>query len=94
MDDKNIKRYSFKVYYRPWYEWLAWAFWLCLEIFFLQNALASGQENEPRAALIFLLIFFTLTLGGVAAYISRRLNMIEKLSRNNVNEQDKLNIGK
>ena len=57
---------------RPWYEWLLWVLWLLVELFTLQNAVASGNELEPRAATIFWVIFFILLIaGGVVWYLRR-----------------------
>ncbi len=57
---------------RAWYEWLLWALWLFVEIFILQNALASNTELEPRAATLFWVIFFVLLVaGGVVWYLRR-----------------------
>ena len=57
---------------RAWYEWLLWALWLLAEIFVLQNALSSGAELEPRAAMLFWVIFFVLLVaGGVVWYLRR-----------------------
>ena len=57
---------------RPWYEWVLWAIWFLAVIFLLQNAVASGQELEPRAATIFWVTFFVLLLaGGVVWYLRR-----------------------
>jgi len=57
---------------RSWYEWLLWALWFVLELFILQNALASGQELEPRAATIFWVTFFVLlVIGGVVWFLRR-----------------------
>jgi hypothetical protein len=57
---------------RPWYEWVLWAIWLLAVIFLLQNAVASGQELEPRAAIIFWVTFFVFLLaGGVVWYLRR-----------------------
>lgn len=57
---------------RPWYEWLLWLLWLLVEIFFLQNAIASSGELEPRAATLFWIIFAVLLLGGVVVWFVRR----------------------
>jgi hypothetical protein len=66
------EEYTIEVKKRPWYEWALWAIWLIAEIFLLQNAIASGQELEPRAATIFWISFFVLLLaGGVVWYLRR-----------------------
>ncbi len=49
-----------KWYIRPWYEWIGWAVWLVISIVFLQTAVASRTEVEPRAALLSWIIFFVL----------------------------------
>ena len=57
---------------RPWYEWVLWALWLFVEYFTMRNAIASGQELEPRAATIFWVVFFILLIaGGVVWYLRR-----------------------
>ena len=57
---------------RPWYEWLLWVVWLLAEIFTLQNAIASGAELEPRAAMLFWVIFFVLmVVGGVIWFLRK-----------------------
>ena len=69
-DDK--KNFVIKIARRPWYEWILWGIWLFLEIIFLQSAMASNQELEPRAAMIYWLIFGVLLLGGFVFWIVRR----------------------
>ena len=64
---------------RPWFEWVVWVVWLLLEIFFLQNAIASRQEIEPRAAILFWVMFGILLLGGVTTFVIRRVNKIIQL---------------
>ena len=59
---------------RAWYEWLMWMLWLLAEIFILQNAIASGKELEPRAAIIFWVIFAILLLAGGLVWLFRRNN--------------------
>jgi len=66
--------FSIEVSKRPWYEWLLWGVWLIAELFFLQNALASGQEVETRAATIFWVIFVVLLIGGAIVWYTRRLD--------------------
>lgn len=57
---------------RPLTEWILWALWLILEIFVVQNAIASGQELEPRAAAIFWVTSVVLFLAGAAVWFIRR----------------------
>jgi len=57
---------------RPWWEWLVAALWLVLEVVLLQNAIASGGELEPRAAMIFWVTFFVVLVGGVVVWFLRR----------------------
>ena len=64
--------FAIEIKKRPWYEWLLWAVWLLLELFILQNALASGAELEPRAATIFWVTFVVLGLAGVVVWFIRR----------------------
>jgi len=65
---------------RSWLVWIAWSVWLFFEIFFMQNAVASGKENEPRAATLFWIIFSILLLGGVITFVIRRINQLNQLS--------------
>ena len=64
--------YTIQIKKRAWYEWLLWAIWFFLEIFIMQNAIASGQELEPRAATIFWVVFAVLLVAGVAVWFVRR----------------------
>ncbi len=57
---------------RSWFEWLLWVFWLLAEIFTLQNALASGGELEPRATMLFWIIFFVMLIAGAVVWYLRR----------------------
>lgn len=57
---------------RPWFEWLLWGIWALALFFAFQNALASGQELEPRAAVIFWVIFAVLLIGGIVVWFMRR----------------------
>ena len=54
-DEKNL--YILKLVRRPWYEWLLFALWLFAEIVFLQAAIESKNELEPRAAMLYWLVF-------------------------------------
>jgi len=45
--------FSVTILRRPWLEWVLWAVWLAAELFLLQNAVASSEELEPRAAMLF-----------------------------------------
>jgi hypothetical protein len=68
MSDKMV----IEIKKRVWYEWLLWAIWFLVEIFVLQNAIASGAELEPRAATLFWVIFFVLLVAGVVVWYLRR----------------------
>lgn len=61
-----------KVKKRPWYEWILWVLWGIALLFILQNAVASGAELEPRAALIFWISLVVLFLAGVVVWFIRR----------------------
>lgn len=65
-------KYTFSVKKRPLVEWILWAIWFLLELFVLQNAIASGRELEPRAAAIFWVTFVVLLLAGAAVWFVRR----------------------
>ncbi|MBL8096119.1 MAG: hypothetical protein JNL73_18230 [Anaerolineales bacterium] len=70
-----MKTYTIQVLKRPWYEWVLWAVWFLVEIFVLQNAIASGAELEPRAASIFWMTFVVLLLGGGIVWFVRRARL-------------------
>ena len=72
MSDKQM---TITISKRPWYEWLLWAVWFAVSLFVLQNALASGQELEPRAATLFWITFVILLLGGGIVYFIRRARL-------------------
>lgn len=57
---------------RPWYEWVLWALYALVQIFILQNALASTGELEPRATMIFWVMFFVLLVAGGLVWFMRR----------------------
>jgi hypothetical protein len=57
---------------RPIVEWLLWLVWLAVEIFILQNALASGTELQPTAVVIFWVIFFVLLIAGAVVWVIRK----------------------
>lgn len=63
---------GFEIKPRPWLEWVGWLVWLLLEIFILQNAIASGRELQGTAATIFWVIFVVLLIGGVVVWFLRR----------------------
>ncbi|MCB0112469.1 MAG: hypothetical protein R2873_24400 [Caldilineaceae bacterium] len=52
-------------------EWGGWAVWLFLAIFLFQNAVASGQELEPRAATIFWVTLVVWLLAGAVVWFIR-----------------------
>lgn len=62
---------------RPWYEWVLWTVWFLAEVFIAQNAIASGQELEPRAAAIFWMVFVVLLLAGVIVWFIRRARLVK-----------------
>jgi hypothetical protein len=68
--------YQIKIRRRPWYEWLLWALWLFFLIIFLQSAVASHQEFEPRAAAVFWMMFGLLLLGGIVVWLVRRIQLM------------------
>jgi hypothetical protein len=70
------EKYQIKIGSRSRYEWLLWALWLFFEVVFLQSAIASQQELEPRAATIYWMIFGLLLLGGVVVWLIRRIQAL------------------
>ena len=69
----NKDNYQIKIRRRPWYEWLLWALWLVFLIISLQSAVASHQEFEPRAAVIYWMFFALLLLAGIVVWLVRRI---------------------
>lgn len=66
------EKFIIEIRKRAWYVWLLWVLWAAAEIFMLQNAIASGRELEPRAAMIFWIIFLILFfVGGLVWYLRR-----------------------
>lgn len=59
-------------YERPWLTWGVWAAWIIGALLILQNAVASGQELEPRAAAILWVILAVWLLAGLAVWFVRR----------------------
>lgn len=57
---------------RPWYVYILGAAWFILLVAIAQNAIASGAELEPRAAMIFWVSFAVVFLAGVAIWFMRR----------------------
>lgn len=66
-----------KIVKRPWYEWALWVVWFLVEVFIAQNAIASAQELEPRAATIFWMMFAVILLAGVIVWFVRRSNLLK-----------------
>ena len=64
--------HTIKIARRPWYEWLLVGVWIFAEVIFLQAALASRKELEPRAAIVYWLVFVVLLLGGLVFWIVRK----------------------
>ncbi len=56
---------------RSWLDWGGVAIWLFGVIFILQNAVASGQELEPRAAIIFWVTLAVWVLAGLVLWFVR-----------------------
>lgn len=57
---------------RPWYAYVLGVAWFVLMVAIAQNAIASGQELEPRAAMIFWVSFVVVFLAGAAIWFMRR----------------------
>ena len=57
---------------RPWYEWVLWFLWFLVLFFMVQNAVASGQELESRAATIFWVSSAVWLIAGVVIWFARR----------------------
>jgi hypothetical protein len=80
MSDKKDKPkkdpYVIRIDRRLWYIWLIWGIWLLLVVFFLQGALASIQEHEPRASILFLGFFTALVLTAVIYWIIRKNKLL------------------
>jgi len=76
MNSQEEEYFAIKVVRRPWYQWILWGLWLTLEIVFSQAAIASAKEFEPRAAMVFWLLFGVLLLGGIIIWIIRRQRLI------------------
>lgn len=70
MDKRDT--YHVEIAHRPWYEWLAWAIWLMVTIFTVQNAVASSREFESAAATIFWAATVVLLVGGGIVWYLRR----------------------
>ena len=73
-DDKDF--HVFKIVRRPWYEWVLNILWVFAEAMFLQAAIASRDELEPRAAMVYWLVFVVLLLGGLVFWIIRRKRLV------------------
>lgn len=57
---------------RPALVWAVAAAWLALVLFFLNTAMLSGAEMEPKASLISYITVLVLLVVGVAAYMYER----------------------
>ena len=64
--------YTITIRKRPWWMWLLGAVWLLVLIFFLQTAIASHRESEPRAALISWVIVVVLAIAGAFVWARPR----------------------
>jgi hypothetical protein len=61
---------------RVWWERPLIAIWAFLLIIFLQSTIASYQELEPRAAVLFAGMFFTLLISGLIVWAIRKNKLI------------------
>ena len=61
---------------RPWWKRPLLAIWVFLEIIFLQSTFASYQELEPRAAVLFAGMFFTLLITGLVVWAIRKNSLM------------------
>jgi hypothetical protein len=77
---ESEKTYPIHILRRPWYEWVLWVAWLVAEVFFAENAFASGSELEPRAELLFWAILGVLLIGGGIVWYLRRERLMGKQS--------------
>jgi len=66
------EHYTINIRKRSWWMWLLAALWLFVEIVFLQTAVASHRESEPRAALISWIIVIVLAIAGVPLWRRRK----------------------
>jgi hypothetical protein len=64
--------YNIQLKKRPWYVWILWAVWFALLVFIAQNAVASSQELESRAAATFWISFAVVFVAGLVVAIVRR----------------------
>ena len=61
---------------RVWWERPLIAIWVFLQVIFLQSSIASFQEREPRAAVLFAGMFFTLLISGLIIWAIRKNKLI------------------
>ena len=66
------EKFTIEIEKRAWYEWLLWAFWLFATVATLQNAVSSGAELEPRAAVISWIVVLILLIAGGTVWFMRR----------------------
>lgn len=64
-----------RIHRRSCLEWAGWFAWLVLVSFFLQNAIASGQEGESRAATLFWILIGVLLIAGAIVYVVRKVEI-------------------
>jgi hypothetical protein len=75
-DQNKPENYTIFISHRPWYQWVILVFWFVLEIIFLQAGIASFEELEPRAGVIFIALFGILLLGAIVLWIIRKQKLI------------------
>jgi hypothetical protein len=64
----DIDTVTITVRRRPWWFWVLAGLWVLLELLFLQTALASAREGEPRAAGISWIAVAVLAAAGVLVW--------------------------
>jgi hypothetical protein len=63
---------------RPWYAWLGWMLWLGMLAILLEFANASRREYETQAAVIALLAFLFVLVGGLVLGQMHRIEAEEQ----------------
>jgi protein-S-isoprenylcysteine O-methyltransferase Ste14 len=77
METKDMY-HSLKIRKKPWYTWLLRLIWLAWVIFWLEVALGSWKEVEPRAAIISVVILVVSLAIGILLWSWGRLKPKEE----------------